>query len=103
MTDKEDDETLKELLDDDDIRKYFQGRDPSRAKPHPFLTEESEEQFKGKATTLKPKEVEEKEDVYGVSYTQHNKTVREIGRHFFWIGMSLAFIIAIIVTIFLEV
>lgn len=95
----EDDENVKDLLDDDDIRKYFQGRDPSRAKPKPFLTDEAEETYRGKSSTLTAKIKEEKEEVYGVSFTQYTKQLREVSRHFLWIGMSVAFSIAIIITL----
>ena len=95
----DDEENVKDLLDDDDIRKYFQGRDPTRAKTYPFLTEESEEQYKGKSSSLTTKVKEEKEEVYGVSFTQYTKQLREVSRHFLWIGMSVAFFIAIIITL----
>ena len=90
------DEELKKLLDDDDIRGYFQGRDPTRKKVDPRIAFEHEEEDKGKASALTPKE--ETEEVHGVSFSQHVKRIREAARHYLWIGLSLGLAIAIVVT-----
>lgn len=92
----EDDE-LKELLDDDDLRNYFNGRDPNRKKIDPFTDEETANQHKGKASVLAPKE--ETEEVHGVSFSQHVKRIREAARHYLWIGLSLGLAIAIVITL----
>ena len=92
----EDDE-MKDLMDDDEIRNYFNSRDPNRKKVDPIIDLESAEQHKGKASALTPKE--ETEEIHGVSFSQHIKQIRETARHYIWIGMALAFTIAIIVTL----
>ena len=86
---------IKALMDDDDIRKYFQSRDPARKKVDPFIGLESADQ--GKASALTPKE--EVEEVHGVSFTEHVKRIREAARHYIWIGISLGLAIAIIITL----
>lgn len=91
------DSNLLEALDDEDIRKWFESRDPSRAKPNPFLTSDAEESVRGRASSLKIiEEDEESEQPWGVSYTQHQKHVRDVARHFFWAGMTIAFVFSII-------
>lgn len=94
MSNEEDE--LKQLLDDDDIRRYFQGRDPERKKPNPGLTEDIAEQIQGKASALTPKEVKNEDDVHGVSFSQHIKSVRETKKHYIWIGICAGLTIAII-------
>ena len=89
------DENMQDLLDDDDIRNYFQSRDPARKKPDPFIDLESAD--KGKASVLTPKE--ETEDIHGVSFSQHVKQIRETARHYLWIGLSIGLVIAIIITL----
>lgn len=95
--DKKISDDIEDLLDDDDIRKFFQGRDPDRPKVYPFLDPDVEESIRGKASTLTPKEVvEDKEKVYGISYTQHTKHIRDVARHFFLVGSAVALILAIV-------
>ena len=89
---------LKELLDDDDIRKYFQSRDPERKKPNPGLTEDTADQLKGRASALKPKE-EAEDDVHGVSFSQHMKAISNTRRRCILAGISTGLFIAIILTI----
>lgn len=93
MSEESDD--MKELLDDDDLRTYFNSRDPNRKKVDPNINLETAEQ--GKASVLKPKE--ETEEVHGVSFSQHVKRIREASRHYLWIGLSLGLAIAIVVTL----
>ena len=93
MSNEEDE--LKQLLDDDDIRRYFQGRDPERKKPNPGLTEDTADQIQGKASVLTPK-VEKDDDVHGVSFSQHIKSIRETKKHYIWIGICVGLAIAII-------
>ena len=90
----EDDE-MKELLDDDDLRNYFQGRDPKRKKVDPNISLETAEQ--GKASVLTPKK--ETEEAHGVSFSQHVKQIRVTARHYLWIGLILGLAIAIIITL----
>ena len=92
MTDEDD---IKDLLDDDDIRNYFQSRDPSRKKT--FIDPDETTKFYGKAGALKPKENEE--EVHGVSFTQHVKRTKEAARHFTWIGISIGLFLAIVLTL----
>lgn len=99
--DKKIDKEMKDLLDDDEIRKFFQGRDPDRPKSNPFLDADVEESIRGKASTLTLKEVVEDETVYGISYTQHTKHIRDVARHFFLIGTAAAFVLAIILAVIL--
>lgn len=91
-----DEENIKDLLDDDDIRNYFQSRDPNRKKPV-YYTDDDTAHTKGKATALKPKE--NNEEVHGVSFTQHVKRTKEAARHFTWIGISIGLFLAIILTL----
>lgn len=97
-----DDEDLKNLLDDDEIRKYFMSRDPERKKVNPFLTIESEEQYNGKASALKvvasTEDSEEKE--YGISYSQYQKQSKSIAFRFTFIGINAGLLIAIILKLF---
>ncbi len=90
------DDEMEDLLDDDDLRKFFQSRDPDRPKSNPFLDADVEESIRGKASTLTPKEVVEEENVYGISYTQHTKHIRDVARHFFLIGSAAALVLAIV-------
>lgn len=95
-----DEENIEDLLDDDDIRNFFQSRDPNRAKPVPFLDEETAEKYKGKATVLTPKEPTEKdEESYGISFTQHVKSIKETARHHTWLGISIGLGLAIVITL----
>ena len=96
MTDKN---TLSEELDDDQIREWFKSRDPNRKKPNPFLTEEAEEAVRGKASTLTVKKEKEEEKLYGISYSQHTKHIREVARHFFFVGSSVALFVAIVLAV----
>lgn len=91
------DDDMKELMDDDDIRNYFKGRDPDRKKVDPIIDLDAAEQYKGKASALSPKE--ETEEIHGVSFSQHIKQIRETARHYIWIGLALGLAIAIIVTL----
>lgn len=91
MTDEDD---IKDLLDDDDIRNYFQSRDPKRKKT--FINPDETSTTHGKASALKPKEDEE---VHGVSFTQHVKRTKEAARHFTWIGISVGLFLAIVLTL----
>jgi hypothetical protein len=92
-------ESLEDILNDDDIRKFFQSRDPDRKKSNPFISEETAEQYGGKASSLtKKEEVEEK--VFGVSFSEHTKHLRQVARHFTWIGISVGLLIAILVALF---
>ena len=93
MTDEED---MKSLLDDDDIRKYFKSRDPERKKPV-YYSDDDTVNTKGKATSLKPKE--DTEEVHGVSFTQHVKHIKETARHFSWLGIAIGMFIAIVITL----
>ena len=87
---------MEELLDDDAIREWFQGRNPDRPKANPFLDPEVEESLSGRASVLTPKEdVETKEKVYGISYSQHTKHIRTVARHYFLIGSATALVLAI--------
>lgn len=95
MNDKMD---VPEELDDDKIREWFLSRDPNRKKVNPFLTEEAEESVKGKASTLTIKEAQ-KETTHGISFSQHTKHVRNVARHFFFFGSSMALAVAIILAI----
>lgn len=89
------DKETEELLDDDQLRNWFQSRDPSRKKPNPFLDEEAQENYGGgKSSSLTIKQ-ETKEKEYGVSYSEHRRHLRQIARHFTFIGISIALIIVI--------
>ena len=93
---------MKELLDDEQIRKFFQSMDPNRPKTNPFLTDEAEESVRGKASGLTLKQPEAKEEkVYGIADTQHTKHIRDVARHFSLIGSAVALTIAIILSILL--
>ncbi len=95
--DKKIDDEMEDLLDDDDIREFFQSRDPDRPKTNPFLDADVEESIRGKASVLTPKEVvEDDANVYGISYTQHTKHIRDVARHFFLIGSAAALVLAIV-------
>ena len=96
----DDKKELKEILDDEDIRKYFQSRDPNRKLPNPGLTEETADELKGKASVLKPKE--EKEDAHGISFTQYIKGIKETLRRGILVGISIGLFLAIILTLFLR-
>lgn len=89
---------LEEELDDDAIREWFASRDPNRPKVNPFLTDEAEESVRGKASSLTIKK-EEKEKLYGISYSQHTKSVREVARHFFLIGSAVTLFVAIVLAL----
>ncbi len=92
---------LKNLLnDDDDLRDYFNSRDPKRKKPSPGLTEEAADQVKGKASVLTPKE--DKKEVHGVSFSQHMKNISETRRRGIWVGISIGLLVAIIVTLLAQ-
>ena len=91
----ESDELKKLLNDDDDLRNYFNSRDPARKKVDPRIDLETAEQ--GKASVLTPKK--ETEEAHGVSFTQHVKRIREAARHYLWIGLSVGLAIAIVVTL----
>ncbi len=95
-TDKDD---LSKELDDDQLREWFQSRDPNRKKVNPFLTAEAEESVKGKAAPLTITEEAKEEKAYGISYSQHEKNIRDVSRHFFFIGSSVALLIAIILSL----
>lgn len=91
-------EDLDDELDDDQIREWFQSRDPNRKKVDPFLTEEAAELVQGKASPLTIKS--EKEEIeHGVSFSQHTKHVRNVARHFFFFGSSVALTVAIILAL----
>ena len=86
-------------LDDDQIRAWFQSRDPNRPKPNPFLTAEAEESVRGKASSLTIKQEKKEEKLYGISFSQHTKHIKEVARHFFFIGLSVALFVAIVLAI----
>lgn len=92
-----DDDEMKELLDDDEIREWFVSRDPERKKVDPFTDEETAEEHKGKASVLTPKEPTK--EIHGVSFSQHVKQIRVTARHYLWIGLSIGFFVAIIITL----
>ena len=96
----EDEKELKAILDDDDIRRYFESRDPNRKLPNPGLTEDTADELKGKASVLTPKE--EKEDVHGVSFTQHVKRIKETLRRGVLGGIALGLLLAIVLTLILR-
>jgi hypothetical protein len=95
-TDKKDDqEDMKDILDDDDIRNYFKSRDPERKHMNPGLTPEISDSMQGKASVLKTKETPD-EEIHGVSFTQHTKSINNTKRHFGFLGAIFALIICII-------
>ena len=95
-----DEENIKDLLDDDDIRNFFQSRDPNRKKPDPFLTTESADRYKGKASALTPKEnIDDEIEIHGISFTQHVKNIKETARHYLWLGISIGLVLAIVITL----
>ncbi len=89
---------ISDELDDEQIRAWFQSRDPSRKKVDPFLTDEARESVKGKASPLTIKE-EKEEKAYGISFSQHSKHVRNVARHFFFFGSSVTLVVAIILAL----
>ena len=89
---------VEELLNDDNIRQWYQSRDPNRKKVNPFIDEETSEMYAGKASPLKTVE-EEEEKVYGVSFSEHMKHIREVSWNFTWIGMSIGLIIAVVLAV----
>lgn len=95
--DSNNEQSIEDLLDDDQIREFFESRDPNREKPSPFLTEEAEEQYSGRASKLKTvSEDTEEEEVYGISYTQHQKHIRQVAFRFTWVGMCLGLLTSIL-------
>ena len=88
---------LDDELNDDQIREWFNSRDPNRKRIDPFLTEDAREDYSGRASPLTVREKDPKEKVYGVSYTQHRKHIASVARHFAWIGISIGLFAAIIV------
>lgn len=90
---------MDEVLNDDQLRDWFTSRDPNREKTNPFLDADLEESITGKASSLKLKEQTE-DDTWGISYSAHSKHVRDVGRHFFFIGAGVALIVAIIMASF---
>lgn len=105
MTDniKDDDDKLEELLGDKDIMEYFLSRDPNRKKADPFLTEDSQKAYTGRASSLTKVEKRDEEDVWGVSYSQHQKHVNDTARNFTWIGISIGIMVAMAITIILNI
>jgi len=102
MAELSEDEELKQLLDDDDLRDYFNGRDPNRKKSDPFISEETANRHRGKSTVLTTKDVpEEKQETHGISFTQHVKSIKETARQYMWIGISVGLFLAIIITLIL--
>ena len=89
---------LPEELDDDQIREWFESRDPNRKKIDPFLTDEARESVKGKSTPLVIKEDKEATE-HGISFSQHSMHVRNVARHFFFFGSSVALVVAIILAL----
>lgn len=98
----DDKKSVSELLDDDKIREYFLSRDPNRTKPNPFLTVEAEEQYGGKASRLKiiGETTETEEKSYGISYSQHQKHVKDVAIKFLGLGISLGLLISIVLFLF---
>jgi len=89
---------LEKVLDDDQLRDWFTSRDPERKKIDPFITEDAAEEFGGKASVLTVKK-EEEEKVHGVSFSEHTKQVKNVSISFTWVGISIGFILAIILAL----
>lgn len=88
---------LEKVLDDDQLRDWFKSRDPERKKIDPFISEETAEEFGGKASTLLVKEEEEK--IHGISFSEYTKQVKNISINFTWVGISIGLILAIILAL----
>lgn len=90
---------LEEILDDEKIREWFQSRDPNRKKVNPFLDEEAAELYSGKASSLTPSEEKAKDKLYGISYSEHERHIRNVAKNFVYIGIAIGLTIAIILAI----
>ena len=95
----EEDKEMKELLDDDKIREFFMSRDPSRPKPSPFLTDDEERSYTGKASKLTLVEEEKEEKTYGVSYSEHQHHSKQVAFRFFNLGLILGLLLSIVLVL----
>lgn len=89
---------MKDILDDDQLRDYFESRDPKRKKNDPFLDADVEESVRGKSSGLTVKQPKEEKE-YGISYSQHQKHTKNIARHFFFMGVIMSLLLAILIQI----
>lgn len=94
-----------DLLSDEDIRNWFQSRDPNRKKSNPFLTDDAKEQYTGKASKLKivgdVKKDEERD--WGVSYSEHQRHLKQSSKNFMWIGINGGLLISILLVIIIKI
>ena len=94
-------EEIESVLNDDDIRNWFLSRDPDRKKVNPFIDEEAAEMYRGQASSLTPAEEKSNDKVYGISFSQHERHIKNVSKYFTFFGIAIGLIIAIIIAIVL--
>lgn len=95
-----DNDNLNQLLDDDQIREWFASRDPNRKKVNPFIDEETDSEYNKKAARkVQTEDKEPDEKAYGITHSQHQSHIRDVARHFTWIGISAGLLLAIVLTL----
>lgn len=85
-----------ELLNDDDIREWFRSRDPDRKKTNPFLTDDAEKQYTGRASKLAIINKDDKEQIWGISYSEHQKHLKQSSKNFMWVGINIGLFLSIL-------
>lgn len=94
-----------ELLSDDDIRSWFESRDPKRKKSNPFLTDDAKEQYTGKASklTIVDDVKKDEERDWGVSYSEHQRHLKQSSKNFMWIGINGGLFLSILLVIIIKI
>lgn len=94
-------DTLLPEMDDDDIRRWFESRDPNRKKPNPFITQESAEQYGARPQLTQPVSSPDAEVSQGPSFSDHDRHIRETARRFAYMGAAAALAVAIVLVLLL--
>lgn len=96
-------------LDDEDIRRWFESRDPERKKPNPFITQETAEQWSPKPRGLtsvnspanSPANSAQSDQPGPPTFTEHDRHIREVARRFTYMGAAAALAVAIVLVLLL--
>jgi len=90
---------LEEILDDEKIREWFESRDPNRKKVNPFIDADAEELYSGRASSLTPAGEKLENKPYGISYSEHERHIRNVAKNFAFIGIAIGLTIAIVLAL----
>lgn len=98
-------DTIPPELDDEDIRRWFESRDPERKKPNPFITQETAEQWspkpRGLTSVNSPANSAQSDQPGPPTFTEHDRHIREVARRFTYMGAAAALAVAIVLVLLL--